>query len=281
MRIVVTGSSGYIGAAVVARLQAGGHSVVGIDRRPSPGTTVVGDLVTLDLLPLLGGVAAVVHGAALHAPHVGHHGDDAFVAANVVATERLVRASAHAGIRRFVFLSTTSVYGRALDAAEAAVWVDETLVPEPRDIYDATKLDAEAVVTSHAGPALATATLRIGRCFVEPWRTTVVNRMHRGVDRRDVVDAIERALTAPISVPLLVNVAGPRLFERTDLRRLRTEPVAVIDQRAPGVTDAFRRRGWELPTAFDRVYVSDRAVAALGYQPRYGVQDALATDPAR
>lgn len=278
-RVVVTGSSGHIGRAVVGHLAAAGVDVVGVDRRPSPTTAVVADLATTALAPVLAGGAAVVHCAALHAPHLGRFSADEFTLANVVVTERLLADAVRAGVTRFVLASSTSVYGRALEADDRTVWVDESLCPEPRDIYDATKLEAEAMVAGHAGPTLETVTLRIGRCFVEPWRTTVVNRLYRGVDRRDVIAAIERALVAAVDGHLTVNVAGPRVFEQVDVVDLRADPVSVLDRRAPWIASEFGRRGWELPTTIDRVYVSDLAIARLGYRPRYGVRDALDRDP--
>lgn len=279
-RIVVTGSSGFLGTAVVAHLRAVGHDVLAIDRRSSPTADVVGDLATLELDRWLAGAMAVVHLAALHAPHVGRHTDEEFRAANVVATDRLLRAAERVGLERFVFASSTSVYGHALAAADRAVWVDESLPTLPRDVYDVTKLEAEGLVAVSTGSVPATVTLRVGRCFVEPWRTTAVNRLHRGVDRRDVVDAFERAVTTPIAGHATLNIAGPRIFQPVDLPELKSDPAAVLSRRAPGIVEEFRRRGWDLPAALDRVYVSDLAATVLGYRPRYGVREVLAADPA-
>jgi UDP-glucose 4-epimerase len=231
--------------------------------------------------------AAVVHLAALHAPHVGRQPDADFWSINVEATAALLAAAAGAGATRFVFASTTSVYGAAMRPgpdATAAAWVDETLTPDPEDVYDATKLAAEALVAAahHASATgrvggLATLTLRIGRCFPEPPPVLAAHRLHRGVDLRDVVQAHRLALDVARSAgdgPLVANVAGPLVFTPDDRAELLTDAAAVVDRRVPGLRQAFARRGWSLPATVDRVYDSTRARHALGYAP---VHDTWAT----
>ncbi len=203
----------------------------------------------------------------------------AFVETNVVATARLLDAAQQAGVARFVFTSTTSVYGDALEVPDQAAWIDESVMPLPRDVYDTTKLEAESLVRNHHSPAFGTITLRVARCFPEAWRTMVVNRLYRGVDLRDVVFALELAIGASLPGHEVLNVAGPRVFERSDLQRLRADPVAVIADRLPWLIGEFSSRHWQLPTSVDRVYVSDRASGVLGYRPAHGVRAALATRP--
>lgn len=277
--VVVTGSSGHIGRALCARLAEAGRTTRGIDRVPGPQTDVVADLADRAFDRVLdeacAGATAVVHGAALHAPHVGRFSEADFESANVVATERLLDAAARSGVERFVFLSTTSVYGDALDQPGRTVWVDESLTPLPRDAYDRTKLRAEAEVADRHTVGLATITLRVARCFPEPKPTTVINRLHRGVSLADVLTAIELAATVPLSGHAVVNASGPRRFERDDLDRLATEAHLVIEERWPGLTAEFEARGWALPRSLDRVYDADRAGALLGYRPVDGVAAAL------
>ncbi|HEV7763002.1 MAG TPA: NAD(P)-dependent oxidoreductase [Acidimicrobiales bacterium] len=289
--VLVTGTSGLVGGAVARMLRGRGQTVLGVDVRPGPGTDVVGDLRRLDLASVTerAAPAAVVHLAALHAPHVGRQPDADFWSINVDATAALLAAAAAAGATRFVFASTTSVYGAAMRPgpdATAAAWVDETLTPEPEDVYDATKLAAEALVaaahptggTGHASSGgMVTLTLRIGRCFPESPPVLAAHRLHRGVDLRDVVQAHRLALDAARAAgdgPLVANVAGPLVFRRDDRPALLTDAAAVIDRRVPGLRQAFVRRGWSLPATIDRVYDSSRARRALGYAP---VHDAWAT----
>src|SRR5262249_38661484 len=91
------------------------------------------------------GVDTVLHTATLHKPHVATHARQDFVDVNITGTLNLLEEALAVGVRRFVFTSTTSVYGYALQPAPdaPAVWVDEDLVPIPKNIYGVTKLAAE------------------------------------------------------------------------------------------------------------------------------------------
>ena len=233
----------------------------------------------MPLGPVADGATTIVHCAAVHAPHVGQVPTEDFVQANVVATGRLLDVAQRVGVSRFVFTSTTSVYGHALEDPDRAVWVDETLQPSPRDIYDETKLEAETLVEDHHSPAMGTITLRVGRCFAEAWRTVVVNRLYRGVDLVDVIAALRLAIDATPTEHHRLNIAGPRLFRPEDCEPLRTDPATVIAQRVPWLAHAFHSRGWPLPSTIDRVYSSDRAADILGYRPTFGVRHALAATP--
>ncbi|MFJ4191107.1 NAD-dependent epimerase/dehydratase family protein [Kitasatospora sp. NPDC089509] len=273
MRVLVTGSAGLVGSAVARRLRAAGRTVVGVDRLPSAETSVVADLRAPGAWRgALDGVGAVVHTAALHAPHVGVRTDDEFHQVNVGATRSLVAAAAAAGVRRFVLTSSTSVYGHALVPTDAAVWITEETECRPRDIYDETKLAAERLVldATEAGPMTA-ACLRIARCFPEPPEVEARHRLYRGVALADVAEA--HLLAVEGDAEGVLNVAGPYPWLEEDLKRLRYDPAGLITGRLPEVAAGFARRGWALPTSVDRVYVSARAGALLGYRPRHGVSE--------
>src|SRR4051812_3737928 len=118
MRILVTGSAGHLGEALVRTLPAEGHEVVGLDVLASPHTTVVGSIADRALVKTaVDGVDAIVHAATLHKPHVGSHGRQEFVDANITGTLNLLEEAVKAGVSRFVFTSTTSAFGRALTPA--------------------------------------------------------------------------------------------------------------------------------------------------------------------
>ena len=86
MRIVVTGTSGRVGAAVADTLGAFAE-LVGIDAVPGVHTTVVGDIGDRKLVAsAIGGASAVVHCAGLHAPHLTTHSPSAFRQINVDGT---------------------------------------------------------------------------------------------------------------------------------------------------------------------------------------------------
>lgn len=275
MRVLLTGSSGRVGTAI-AELLSSFHSVVGLDRAPGPHTTHVGDVCDRGLLDdLLAGADAVVHVASLHAPHVGRVTDSAFLRTNVQGTAAMLEGCLRHRVRRFVYTSTTSLYGHALVPVDRAVWVTEDLVPQPRDIYDTTKIAAEEACRAAADAALACVSLRIARCFPEPAEQLAVYRLHRGVDLRDVAEAHRLALHARLDGFQVFNVAAQTSFVERDAEQLLEDAPGVIARRYPGVAEAFKARGWPLPRSIDRVYVIDRARETLGYQPRHDIHSLL------
>ncbi len=199
MRVLVTGAAGLVGSGLAALLRRD-RDVVGLDLRPGAEVALLADIARP---PPLAGFAAVVHVAALHAPHVGRVPDAEFRAVNVEATERLLDAALAAGIGRFVFTSTTSLHGHALEPRDGrAAWIDEAVPPEPRDVYDETKLAAEALVRASG---LSHAILRMSRCFPEPLPEMAVHRLHRHRPPRRRPRPRDRP-----RVPALWNVAGER-----------------------------------------------------------------------
>lgn len=277
MKVLITGSSGRIGGAICAQLRQDGHQVLGLDRLPSPHTTLLADIT--DLAPLraaLEGVQAVVHSAALHAPHVGTMADAEFERVNVQATRNLATLALQLGVQRFVFTSTTALYGAMPTPDGRAAWVTEATDPQPKTIYHRSKLAAEQVLRDAAErEGLAVTVLRMSRCFPEAAPLMAVYRLHRGVDARDV--AVAHVLALAQSQPgyrgYVVSGATPFLPE--DAAGLTSDAPAVLRQRAPALVQAFTERGWPLPARVDRVYDSALAQRELGWQPRHGYAEVL------
>ena len=276
MRILVTGTAGLIGSGVAARLSAD-NSVIGLDLVPGPQVAVVADCHDMaKWRRQVGGVDAIVHVAALHAPHVGRRSDDEFRRANVEATSRLIDFALGAGASRFVLTSTTSLYGHALEPDDRAVWVDERVEPQPRDIYDETKLEAEQLLAL-AGGSMSVTSLRISRCFPEPAELMAVYRLHRGIDRRDVAEAHALALERT-GQPATYVISAATPFEREDAQLLMCDAPAAIERRCPGLTDRLAAKGWQPPRWIGRVYDAGLAERELGFRPRFGVESCLAGD---
>lgn len=275
MKILVTGTSGRVGAAISLALRHSNH-VVGLDIVPAPTTQVIADLGdAAALVAALRGCDAVVHAAALHAPHVGRVPDAEFMRVNVDATRQLLRLAADQGVRRFVLTSTTALYGSGGHGQSAAAWVDEQLTPRPQTIYHHSKLAAEQLVQEAAAAGDLSATvLRMSRCFPEPAPLMALYRLHRGIDLRDVVSAHEfaLALTEPAYRLFVVSAATP--FEPADAMALAIAAQEVLARRAPALVAEFARRGWPLPAAIDRVYAS-HALCRLGWQPHHGFEAVL------
>ena len=115
MRILVTGSAGHLGEALMRTLQNSPHAALGIDVLPSAHTQRVGTIADRAFVrSCMRGVDAVLHAATLHKPHVATHPQQAFVDTNISGTLNLLEEAVAAGTRAFVFTSTTSTFGRAL-----------------------------------------------------------------------------------------------------------------------------------------------------------------------
>src|SRR5689334_8326602 len=115
MRILVTGSAGHLGEALMRTLPGVGHDAVGLDIKASPFTHRVGSIADRTFVRnCMRDAEAVMHSATLHKPHVATHCRQDFVDTNITGTLHLLEEASTAGVGAFIFTSTTSVYGRAL-----------------------------------------------------------------------------------------------------------------------------------------------------------------------
>ncbi|MDQ6774733.1 MAG: NAD(P)-dependent oxidoreductase [Actinomycetota bacterium] len=292
MRILVTGSSGHLGEALVRALGADGHDVIGLDILPSPTTTVVGSIVDRACVKRhVASADAVVHTATLHKPHVRTHPRTDFVDTNVTGTLNLLEEAAAAKVGRFIFTSTTSTFGRALVPGEGqpAAWITEEVTPVPRNIYGATKTAAEdlceLIWRDHALPCLI---LRTSRFFPEPddrdevrsayedFNIKVNELLYRRVDLEDVVSAHQRALERAPDIGFgryVISATTP--FHSADLTAIREDLPAVVRRLFPDYEDLYGHKGWKMFRAIDRVYVNERARRELGWSPRHDFRQAL------
>lgn len=276
MRVLVTGVSGQLGSTIAQLLQ-GRHEVIGLDPAPSPGRTHEGGVEDRKLVSeLMKGVDAVMHVASLHAPHVPKTSKARFVNINVHGTLNLLETAVAAGVQRFIYTSTTSVYGEALSAPNRAVWIDEEVTPRPRDIYDVTKHAAEELCrVVHLETNLPVIILRASRYFPQPPNVTAVHRLYRGADVRDVAEAHLLALER-VELPWgIYNISARSPFQPEDVWELQSNAPTVIRRRCPDLIEEFAARGWELPQSIDRVYAIGRADRELGYAPRFNYQEYL------
>jgi len=117
MSILVTGSAGHLGEALMRMLRAASREAVGIDLKPSPFTQHTGDIADRAFVrAAMRGISAVIHTATLHKPHVATHPAQDFVDTNISGTLALLEEAVAAGVLSFVFTSTTSVF-RGADAS--------------------------------------------------------------------------------------------------------------------------------------------------------------------
>jgi nucleoside-diphosphate-sugar epimerase len=148
VRVLVTGNRGYLGSILAPHLRAAGYDVAGLDSDlfagcdlgppPEEIPTAVADLrdVTADQLD---GFEAIVHLAALSNDPLGNLAPEHTWSINHEASVRLARLAREAGVERFVYASSCSVYG----VAEDGVTVDEEAPMNPTTAYAASKVRVE------------------------------------------------------------------------------------------------------------------------------------------
>jgi nucleoside-diphosphate-sugar epimerase len=286
MKVLVTGSAGHLGEALVRTLQNTSHEVISLDIVPSPFTSNVGSIADRSCVrQCMRGLDAVLHAATLHKPHLVTHSRQDFVDTNITGTLNLLEEAASAGVRSFVFTSTTSAFGEALrpPAGAPAAWVTEEVRSVPRNIYGVTKAAAEDLCELfHRSHRLACLILRTSRFFPEEDDNPAtrlayddsdvkVNEfLYRRVDLEDVVDA---HLLAVEKAPLLgfgrYVISATTPFHPDDLLDLRVNAPEMVRRRVPDYEEEYIRRGWRMFPGVDRVYVNERARRELGWRPRY------------
>ena len=286
MKILLTGSAGHLGEALARTLAGTDHEVVGVDLQPSLYTTIVGSIANSAVVaPAMRGVHAVLHTATLHKPHVVTHSRREFVDTNVVGTLNLLEEAAAAGVASFIYTSTTSVYGRALnpDSGAPAAWITEDVTPVPKNIYGVTKKAAEDLCELfHQKLGLPCIVLRTSRFFPDEDDDAAVRQAYaddnvkaneyayRRVDLEDVVTAHLLAMDRARALGFrryVISATTP--FTRDDLPRLRTDAAAVLRERFATYEREYARRGWKMFPTIDRVYDNALARSELGWVPRW------------
>jgi nucleoside-diphosphate-sugar epimerase len=164
MRVLLTGSDGYLGTVMGPVLVERGHEVVGLDtgfynegqlyELPSVVPTIAKDVRRVTAADLEG-FDAVVHLAELSNDPLGQHRPEVTHAINGGGSEQLARLAKQAGVKRFVYSSSCSVYG-----AGTGEWKTETSSTEPLTAYAACKLRTEAVLGTLADSRFCPTSMR-------------------------------------------------------------------------------------------------------------------------
>lgn len=294
MRVLITGHDGYIGAALAPFLLAEGHEVIGLDTRyyrdcgfGEEATPV--PLIARDIRDVrrddLAGVDAVVHLAALSNDPVGDLNPECTYEINHRASLGLARLAREAGVRRFLFSSSCSVYGASspddiLDEeaafapitpyAESKVAVERDLLRLADDEFSPTflrnatvygvspRLRGDVVVNNLVGWAVTTGKVAL-KSDGTPWRPLV--------HVEDVCRAFAALLEAPREV---VHSQAFNVGRQDENYRIRA--VAEIVQRAvPGSELSFAEGAGPDPRCY-RVDFSKIARMVPGFRPTWSVE---------
>jgi nucleoside-diphosphate-sugar epimerase len=300
MYCLVTGVAGFIGSHLAERLVADGHTVLGVDcftdyyprpvkeanlsrLRDEPHFRFVeADLGVTDLAALVAGVDVVFHQAA-QAGVRASWGDSfsIYTHNNVLATQRLLEAARDQPLRKFVYASSSSVYGETTDLP-----MRETSLPRPYSPYGVTKLAGEHLCELYRHNfGVPTVSLRYFTVYGPRQRPDMgfhrfirailagqpVTLYDDGEQTRDftfIADAVEANLLAGFGDAVGVfNIGGGSRVTVNHVLHVLGEitrlPV-LIDRRGRQHGDV--RHTWADTT---------RAREELGFQPTVGLEDGL------
>ncbi len=292
MKILVTGSAGHLGEAIVRTLRSSSHEVTGTDLIHSDFTDITGSIADrAHVKHCMKGMDAIIHTAALHKPHIATHSRQDFIDTNITGTLNLLEEAAAAEVCSFVFTSSTSVFGAALILSDGspAAWVTEDVVPVHKNIYGLTKSAAENLCELfQRKQGLSCIVLRTSRFFPEEDDRKEIRQayedgnikanefLYRRVDIEDVVDAHLLAIEkAPAIGFARYIISATTLFTHDDLLDLRFNAPSAVKRVIPEYEAEYLRRGWKMFPSIDRVYINERARKELGWQPKYNFKNII------
>ncbi|MCL1869016.1 MAG: NAD(P)-dependent oxidoreductase [Promicromonosporaceae bacterium] len=282
-RVVVTGSSGRLGPAVVRHLAEHGWDVIAVDRTPpaekQPAKFVRADLTDLgQVVELLTGfdesapATAVVHLAAIPAP--GLSPDAATFANNVPATYNVFRAARIAGIRNVVWASSETVLGLPFDVPPPYAPVDEEYTVRPETTYSLGKAVEEEMARhlTRWDPELKLVGLRFSNVMLPEdyamfpaWQDDASRRrwnLWGYIDARDGAQAVRLALEADLTgweAFIVANADTVMLRDSADL----------LAEQFPGVP--LKRP----VTGRETLLSIDKARRVLGFEPQFGWREGV------
>lgn len=286
MKILVTGSAGHLGEALIRTLRNTSHDICGIDIKKSPYTdkvVCVSDRKSVQAC--MKNVDVVMHTATLHKPHVSTHTRQNFIDTNITGTLNLLEEAVKVKTKAFIFTSTTSVFGRALrpQSNTPAVWVDESLTPVSRNIYGTTKFAAENLCELfHYKFKLPCMVLRTSRFFLEEDDNPKMRKIYSNDNikvneylyrRVDISDIVAAHLLAMEQAPRLgferYIISATTPFSKEDVSALRDNAPQVVERLVPDYVAVYQQKQWKMFSSIERVYDNEKARRQLGWQPRY------------
>jgi nucleoside-diphosphate-sugar epimerase len=317
MNILISGGTGFIGSRLALRCLAKGDAVtvlsgggnatraaVGRLIEAHGGRVVTGSVTNRDeVFPLAQGMDVVYHLAA--AQHEAGVADQLFWDVNVAGTKHVLEASHHAGVRRFIHVSTSGVYGRG-----SAGLLDERSPVKPDNIYGVTKLAGEKLAQSYQqklpgvvlriSEAYGPGDLRLLKLFKAIHKNLFFmigdgRNMHHPIYIDDLIDSLCLAATAddavgktfvlagkePLSTNEMVEVIASELGRKVPKRRLPLSAflaLATIMEttcRPLRIQPPLHRRRMDFFRK-NLVFRQEKAHKHLGHAPKHGFKEGVA-----
>lgn len=296
MHILVTGHLGYVGPAVIAELKQAGHRVTGLDvgyfrecvdpalRQSKPDAELIVDVRDV-ASPALRGVDAIVHLAGLSNDPLGQLVPELTAAINHAGTIRLARMARAAGVARFVFASSCSLYG----AGDTSRALDENAELRPVSAYAASKVACERDLSGLAGGDFQPVLLRFATAFglsprmrfdlvvanLTAWaRTTgTIKVLSDGTPWRPLVHIADIAMAIRCAIEAPGSTVNGRAFNigRSDNNLQIRDIAEIVRRQVPGSRIAITGETGGDPRSY-RVDFS-RALRELpGFRPEWTVE---------
>ena len=284
MNILITGSSGHLGEAIIRVLKNSAHGFIGIDVKSSEYTSYQGSITDrIFVRECMKNIDTVIHTATLHKPHVSTNSYRDFIDTNITGTLNLLEEANGQGVKSFIFTSTTSTFGDILTPKkiEPAVWVTEETPSIPKNIYGVTKSAAEDLCQLfYRNYNLSCLILKTSRFFPEEDDKKEIREsyedanvkanefLYRRVDIEDVVSAhllaVEKAQALEFG-KYIISATSP--FTQKDLIELNSDAPRVVERLYPDFKKLYKN--WKMFPRIDRVYVNEKARTELGWKPKY------------
>ena len=254
MKILITGATGNVGQGVTERLRTR-HSLVlhDLGSFETDLPYFQGDIQTGDrLVKAAEGCEMIIHLPAWHGIHMRAKSEVDFWRLNVDGTFWMFQAAVQQGVKKVVYLSSGAWHNRY-------------------EKYGFTKVIGEELCEYYwRNHQIRYIALRPGG--FTPWGSDFLKYGQRfltiGVDRRDVLDAVELAVENPSITNDSFPIMPDNPFSADELREWERDPLAVLERRVPGSARLVRQYGLDVSNP-PRVHDIEKTKRLLGWQPRY------------
>ena len=299
-KVAITGAAGFIGSTLVDSLLTQGVEVLGIDNFSTGRIEFLKDALNSpkfkllkedifsgrDLSDVLVGVDAVFHLAANADVRFGPDHPSRDLEQNTIATHKVLEAARKAGVKKFIFSSTGSVYGEA----EVVPTPEDAPFPVQTSLYGASKLACEGMIAAYAesfemqvwifrfvsilGPRYTHGHVYdfYEQLIEHPNRLTVLGNGHQKKSYLHVADCIAAINTAVNSSTEAVNIFNLGVDGYCEVR----DSIGWITSElgvSPEIAFGKETKGWIGDNPL--IHLDTKKIRSLGWIPKYSIEDGV------